>query len=63
MEILVITGTTVLSATAYIVSTPGGQSLAYSQFLTTGDVIAGVLLLALLVMSGRSWIVDTIRRK
>jgi hypothetical protein len=50
MDILVITGTTVVSATTYIITAQTGQQVAYSQFLTTGDVISGCLLLAILVV-------------
>ncbi len=63
MEILVITGTNLITTTAYIITAPGGQQVAYSQYLTTGDVITGVLLLAVLVFAVRNRIVDVIRSK
>jgi hypothetical protein len=63
MDILVITGTNYITTTAYIITTPGGQAVAYSQFLTTGDVIIGVLVLAVLVLLTRNRIVDTLRSK
>lgn len=50
MDILVITGTNLITTTAYIITAPGGSQVAYSQYLTTGDVIAGVLLLGILVV-------------
>ncbi len=63
MEILVITGTNLITTTAYIITAPTGQQVAYSQYLTTGDVITGVLLLAVLVFAVRNRIVDVIRSK
>lgn len=63
MDILVITGTNLITTTAYIITAPTGQQVAYSQYLTTGDVLTGVLLLALLVLFIRDRIVLTIRSK
>lgn len=56
-----ITGTTMLTATTYTITAPNGEVLAYSQFLTTGDVLTGVLLLAIFILMFRQQIVKSIR--
>lgn len=61
MEIEMITGTTMLTATTYTITAPNGEVLAYSQCLTTGDVIVGVLLLAVFIVTFRQQIISSIR--